>query len=155
MFGLLELLGHGTFRSAHCCLEYPDGPDGILSEISCKGTLNFDRGDGVLLDVDIDIQTASALAAAAGKDLYELHVTGSSGSSLTLYDFTRLRNEAGDIVSGGSYGRTECIAELVKAVRENAAEANLVTPRQAHNAQLIVNSMKESTKCKQDQNNTY
>ena len=136
------MLGHGTFREAQCNITYPDGPDGDLGESECQGLLIFERDDG-RVSVRVDIRTASEEAIGAGKDIYELRASGADGQSLTLYDFTKLKNEAVDLVPlDGSYGRMECINELVRAVHGDIAGADLVSPRQAWNAQIIVNRMK-------------
>jgi hypothetical protein len=107
--------------------------------------------------VNVKIDSTSDEARAAGKDIYELEVVGSSGEAYTLYDFTKLRDQNGnDILASkvvctedgtapGTYGRMECIVELVKAVRGDVAGANLVSPAQARNAQIIIDAMKTST----------
>lgn len=153
LFGILELFGHDSYRSVDCKVTYPDGPEGDLCESHCGGELVLSfNGEDQTINVTID--STSDKATAAGKDLVELTVSGSSGQSFTLYDFTKLRDKEGtDILASkavckedgtapGTYGRMECIVELVKAVRDDVGGANLVTPAQARNAQLIVETIK-------------
>lgn len=158
LFGILELFGHECYRGVDCSITYPDGKDGILCESHCNGELllscnNTDRM------VKIRIDSTSDEAKNAGKDIYELEVVGSSGESYTLYDFTKLKDKHGtDILASkvvcaedgtapGTYGRMECIVELLKAIRGDVPGANLVTPAQARNAQIIIEAMKTSRSC--------
>jgi predicted dehydrogenase len=155
LFGILELFGHDSYRSVHCSVSYPDGPEGQLCESYCSGCINLCcNGSGQSIKVAID--STSEEANKAGKDIYELEAVGSSGQSFTLYDFTKLRDQHGDDVlastveckedgtAPGTYGRMECIQELVRAVRGDVAGANLVSPAQARNAQVIIEAMKHS-----------
>jgi hypothetical protein len=154
LFGILELFGHDSYRSVDCSISYPDGPDGQLCESHCRGAINLScNGSEQIVKVTID--STSEEANKAGKDIYELQVVGSSGQSFTLYDFTKLRDQEGnDILASkvvctedgtapGTYGRVECIEELVKAVRGDVS-ANLVSPAQARNAQIMIEAMKKS-----------
>lgn len=139
-----------------CTITYPDGIDGDLCESHCTGVLNLSCDGSSNREVNIRIDSNSQEALKCGKDIYELEVVGTSGESYTLYDFTKLRDKEGsDILASkvvcaedgtapGTYGRMECIVELVKAVRGDVAGANLVTPTQARNAQIIIEAMKNS-----------
>jgi hypothetical protein len=152
----MELFGHDSYRGVECVISYPDGSTGDLCESHCSGVLNLSC-NGSARVVNVKIDSTSDEARAAGKDIYELEVVGSSGEAYTLYDFTKLRDQNGnDILASkvvctedgtapGTYGRMECIVELVKAVRGDVAGANLVSPAQARNAQIIIDAMKTST----------
>ncbi len=131
--------------ACHAYSTYPQSDaDNILCEESCSGYLEI-GGLTAVNRVEVDIQSASNFAIDAEKDIYELCVQGSSGQQLILYDFTKLRDGNGiDLISGGSYGRKEAVQEFVQAIRNrDASLANLVTPRQAFNAQKIIHAMKQ------------
>lgn len=158
LFGILEIFGQDSYRSVDCHITYPDGVGGDLCESHCKGLLNLSSCGGSIDHViNVDIDSTSQEAIDAGKDIYELEIVGSSGKAYTLYDFTKLRDQDGtDILASkvvctedgaapGTYGRMECIEELVKAVRGDAG-ANLVTPAQARNAQVIIDAMKNGNR---------
>lgn len=156
VFGILELLGHESYRSVDCSITYPDGPNGQLCESNCNGTLNFSC-NGAEQAIKVDIESTSEEANTVGKDIYELKLVGSSGQLFTLYDFTKLRDQDGnDILASkvvctedgtapGTYGRMECIEELVKAARGDVSGANLVLPAQARNAQIMIEAMKNGS----------
>lgn len=145
-------MGHDGYRSVDCNITYPDGHDGQLCESHCDGVINF-LFNGVEKPIKVTIDSTNEEANMAGKDIYELEVVGSSGQSFTLYDFTKLRDQEGnDILASkaickedgtapGTYGRLECIEELVKAAK-GISGANLVSPAQARNAQVIIEAMK-------------
>ncbi len=140
IFGLLEIVGHDSVKSVVCTTAYPDGPEGELCESECRGYIELNSG----VKVDVEVVSCSEEAKQRGKDIYELHATGTEGRSIVLYDFYKLRDgvSGSDIVVGG-YGRQECVIELVRAVKEGSIDtANLVTPTQARNVQRIISQMK-------------
>ena len=92
------------------------------------------------------MEAVSDVALATGKDIYELEIEGTDGS-LIFYDFTKLRNgKTGEDIAVGEYGRKACVSELVRLIHSgDASAANIVTPKQAHNVQKIIECMKSST----------
>lgn len=141
IFGLLEIIGHDKKLVGNTCkIEYPDGPEGTLCESKCTGVLEFEGG----LTVEVHVEGASEEAQKTGKDIYELITEGDNGKSLVLYDFSKLRDGVtGEDLKCGSYGRQECVIELVKAIRsQDRSSANLVTPQQAQNVQRLIQQMK-------------
>jgi predicted dehydrogenase len=83
-FGLMELFGHGCVRRVRCTVTYPDGPGGSAAESSAEGVMELRSGLLVGLSMRTDL-------AAATKDVYELEVEGTTGETLVLEDFARLR----------------------------------------------------------------
>ena len=166
IFGLLELIGYDSIANIHSVVHYPpddtpndeDDKPPLPCEISCAATISLRSG----VTATVDIITDSTEAAQAGKDLYEMKVCGSPSSAvggtagaegtvpmLTLYDFTKLRDDANGgvdimIPEGGHYGRMECVDEFVKAVRSKSREgANLVLPAEARDVQAVITALKE------------
>ena len=149
-FGLMELFGHGCVRRVRATVTYPDGPDGTAAEASATGVLELQDGLEVALSVRTDAREAEA-------DLYELELVGELGS-LLLEDFTELRRtapaqQAGWVVRHGSYGRVECVKELVAAARATATAAAGagtgevsagVTAREGRNAQRLLDAVLSS-----------
>ena len=147
LFGILELFGHDSYRGVDCRMLYPDGVEGRLCESHCEGHIMVSwKGTEKTIKFIIDCSSDEALAL--DKDVYELIVKGSHGHSYCLYDFTKLRTGKGeDIITTGTYGRKECIEELVRAVKGHGDEANLVTAAEAQNTQIIIDEMKRVVLC--------
>jgi predicted dehydrogenase len=154
-FGLMELFGHGSVKRVRVAVEYPDGPEGSAAETSATGVLELKDGLVVSLSVRTDLSEAEATereARGARSDVYELEVVGESGT-LILEDFSNLRRtqpaaDAGWIVEDGSYGRVECVQELVAAVAATAAGGGGseqvsagVTVREGRNAQRLLDAV--------------
>ena len=158
MFGILELFGQNNYISSSSRIEYPDGPNGILCESSCVGSLLFQL-ESQNITINIDIQTTNEEASHLGKDIYELIVQGSSGKRYVLYDFTRLREDiltrtnennninstftSVDLVTNATYGRNECVVDCTDWILKKKENIHYVTPEEARNAQRIIETMKE------------
>lgn len=149
-FGIMEVFGHGCVRRVQATVDYPDGPDGTAAEISAHGQL--DLGEG-LPPIDLSVRTdlsaaevAERTAQGLGPDVYELEVVGEAGT-LMLEDFSKLRRtapaaEAGWVVENGSYGRTECVKELVAAIAVGKAASSAgVMVREGRNAQRLLDAI--------------
>lgn len=140
---VLELMGYGSsVESSDCHLIYPDGPDGTQCESHCSGELTF--SNGVKLRVEVDTQ--SGVAAAAGKDIYELDIFTAGSADrpfLTLYDFVKLRDATlgSDIPTSGKYGRQECVDAFVQAVEAGQPGRDVVTCQQAMQVQQVIESI--------------
>lgn len=151
VFGILELFGHENYQTAQSNLiEYPDGPDGILCESRCSGTIEF-QNSSQRIQIDVTIETTSSEAQSQDKDIYELIVQGTCGKSYILYDFTKLRelSEDGterDLVTNATYGRHECVRDChnwVTAQDESQRnQVKYVKPEEARNAQRIIETFK-------------
>jgi predicted dehydrogenase len=126
LFALHELLGPRCVRRVRATVEYPDGPSGTLAESSVQGSLELEGG----LLVDLSVRTDGGGLAADGEDHYELELTcATSGTTYQLHDFVCLRRTNGptegassrrrwkQMVTGGAYGRTDCVTALCDAIR--------------------------------------
>lgn len=122
----MELFGHGCVRRVRATVQYPDGAEGVEAEASAEGVIELHSGLCIALSVVTDL--------SHGPDLYELELTGQSGTepvlcctceftccsgTLLLENFTDLKRTApayrkGWVVQDGSYGRVECVKELVR-----------------------------------------
>ena len=137
---LYELFGDGCVARVRAEVRYPNGDGGEGAEASCTAVLHVRPQLGAArgfefdpFDLALDLQTESGSAS----DVYELSVEGDSGA-LMLFDFTSLRHTgsgcacADVLVQNATYGRAECVQELVRAARKPVGAApNLVTPRDA------------------------
>lgn len=158
LFGIMELFGHGCVRRVRATVSYPDGPGGSAAEASASGVLELHDGIAISLSVRTDMSDAEVAereARGARGDVYELEVVG-EGGALMLQDFARLcrtapEAEAGWIVENGSYGRVECVREMVAAaaatqegVAPPAGVSAGVTAREGRNAQRLLDAILSS-----------
>ena len=154
-------------------VRYPDGADGVAAEAAVDGDIEVRVGglDGPLrLALSISTDGSGLCASDGRKDHYQLQLDGERGA-LLLDGFTTLRRTAGGplplfgrggtLVKDGSYGRRECVASLLAAVKarggggggggggevdaeEVAAAERLITAREGRNAQRLVDAIRAS-----------
>lgn len=155
LFGINDLFGHGCVKRVQATVTYPDGPEGTAAETSATGVLELGEGlPPISLSVRTDLSEEEVaehqrVSPGAGADVYELEVVGELGT-LVLEDFAKLRRtapeaEAGWVVEKGSYGRVECVQELVAAAAGGPdASTTGVTARQGRNAQRLLDAILSS-----------
>ena len=131
-------------------MEYSDGPEGVLCERLVVGCVTL-AVDGRRVPIKIDIDTSSSTAATAGRDLYELEVSGSGPdgepSAMVLYDFTRIKELGATVpLPGfeglGGYGRQETLTAFTEAMNGCADASTIVTCEQARLTAEIIEAMK-------------
>jgi len=141
LFGIHELFGHGCIRSVKGEVAYADGLDGELAEESATGVLEL-VVDGKALNIQVSLLTTGQTELEAQKrDIYELEIHGDSGGALQLFDFAKLRDVASGevLVPRASYGRRECVEELLAAV-EGKNKSSRISAREARNAQRVLDA---------------
>jgi len=141
LFGIHELFGHGCIKSVKGEVVYADELGGKLAEQSAKGVLALSV-NGKPLNIQVSLLTTGQTELEAlERDMYELEIHGDSGGCMQLFDFTSLRDVAsGDVlVPRASYGRRECIEELLAAV-EGKHDNSGISAREARNAQRVLDT---------------
>ena len=132
-FGINELFGHGCVERCKCTVTYDDGHDGVMAETAANGILVLQSGIELELTLELGLD----------RDVYELEVKGEK-DTLLLDGFTTLRKEGeDDPLVKATYGRRECIESLVRAVKGEDA-SDLISPRQARNAQRLLDAILSS-----------
>ena len=132
-FGINELFGHGCVERCKCTVTYDDGDDGRMAETAADGILVLKSG----------IELSLSLELGLDRDVYELEVEGETGT-LLLDGFTTLKKKGdNDPLVKATYGRRECIESLVRAVNGDDA-SDLISPRQARNAQRLLDAILSS-----------
>lgn len=108
---ILELWGSECVRRVRADIVYDKREE---AETSVNGTVELWNGVPISLSV-----TTDGSVNGMSSDLYELELVGAGGSKALLLDnFTTLRQvypRKRTIVRNGSYGRKECVANLVTA----------------------------------------
>ena len=130
----MEVFGHGCVERCKCHVAYDiDGDGGVMAETAADGVLVLRGGIELAINLELGLE----------RDVYELEVTGDKGS-LLLDGFTTLRKDGNpEPIVKASYGRRECIESLVRAVQGEDA-ADLISPRQARNAQRLLDAILSS-----------
>lgn len=143
-FALMELFGHRCVRRVRSTVVYPPG-DGDAAEVSAEGELELSSGLAVRLSLRCD----GGGLAADGQDHYVLALEGDAGDRLEMFAFTSLRRvspgrPARVLVDGASYGRVDCLTELLAAAADGAAPADgpgHITASEGRNAQRVLDAV--------------
>merc|ERR1712232_46295 len=136
-----ELFGHGCIKRVKGEVAYADGLDGELAEESATGVLEL-AVDGKPLNIHVSLLTTGHTELeATERDVYELEIHGDSGGSLQLFDFASLRDVASGevLVPRASYGRRECVEELLVVVDGNDT-SSVISAREARNGQRVLDT---------------
>lgn len=140
LFGIHELFGHGCVKRVKGQVVYVDGPDGDQAEESATGIFELMVGSKPF-NIQVSVFTTGQTELEAnGRDVYELDVQGDKGT-LQLFDFANLRDVASGevLVPRASYGRRECVEELLALVA-GKADASVISAREARNAQRVLDA---------------
>ena len=122
---LFELFGPRCVRSVSAEVSWPDGEGGEGAEGAVRGVVVLESGVSIELSVSTDGE-----AEGLAEDRYELELV-CDGGGLVLDAFTTLRRRGSaprarhrTVVSGGGYGRTECVVALVDAIGRAGSRAD-------------------------------
>ena len=96
--------------------------------------------------MSVDVDTASPVAMAANKDIYELDIYTSADTTrpkLLLYDFVKLKDchSNNDITTSGTYGRQETVDAFVDSVLKGFPSSDLVSCTDANHIHKIIQTL--------------